>query len=347
MAHLTGNFTTEAPLSPRVREALASAFENGWGDPKKLSQASHMARQLSRAAREEIAAAWSVEPTALEVVGEPHLLPYLSLAGYLQPETTLVTSSVDVGKIRAIARATPRHLQLGTDQDGAIQLEPLPESSLISLQAVNGETGIEQDLRLWSEHSARVVLDATRSLPTGDLYRNWRAVTLDAQSWNGPSGLGFLILNNATQYRYPLPHIAPIRVPESFSLPLLIASAVALSETISESTRIFDLRNQLRSHLAAIPGIRVIGGDFDTRYLSIVAAEISGEEILRALLKRSLLVDAGSACSPEDLSPSHVIAALGYPVEGHLRFTIHPTHQSRDIEALIHTFTEELALLRR
>jgi cysteine desulfurase len=156
-----------------------------------------------------------------------------------------------------------------------------------------------------------------------------------------------MILNNPSRYRYPLPHIAPIRVPGSFSLPLLIASAVALTETISESTRIFDLRNQLRNHLAAIPGVTVIGGDFDTRYLSIVVTDISGEEVLRALLKRGLLVDAGSACSPEDLSPSHVIAALGCPVEGHLRFTIHPTHQSRDIEALIHTFTEELALLRR
>ncbi len=89
----------------------------------------------------------------------------------------------------------------------------------------------------------------------------------------------------------------------------------------------------------------VIGEDFDSRNLSIVVDGISGEEVLRAMLKREIAIDSGSACSPADLTPSHVIAAMGFATSGHLRFTIHPHHTAGDVANLLSVLAEELALL--
>lgn len=348
MAHLTAHFSSEAPLSPRVRQALTAAFEEGWADPKKLGQAASRARTLSQAALEEIASHWQLSPADVEVTGEPDLTHFLALSGFLKPDMTLVTSSIDQGKIRAIARSHgERSLTLETTQAGAIMATAVPENSLISLQHTNGETGIVQDLRQWRALAGSVVLDATHAIPSGEDFSTFAAVSMAAPSWNGPAGVGFIAINDAARFRYPLPHIAPIRVPGSYSLPLLIGSAIALSEMMEERSRCFDLRNQLRSHLAAMAEITVIGGDHDSRYISMIIEGISGEEMVRALLKRDLIVDSGSACSPEDLTPSHVIAAMGYPTEGHLRFTIHPHHTSQDIERLLNVFKEEFYLLNR
>ena len=346
MAHLTSNFTSEAPLSPRVREALAAAFEDGWADPKKLGHDSARATSLRQAALEEIASHWQLNPAALEITGEPELLHFLAISGFLRPESTLVTSSIDVGKIRAIARAHGKNqLLLEVDSNGQVPSTKPPAGSVISLQHTNGETGIVQNLRNWNGAESSIVLDATHAIPGEESLSDFAAVSLNSSSWNGPSGIGILAINDAPHFRYPLPHIAPIRVPGSYSLPLLIGSSIALTEMMEQRSHCFDLRNQLRNHLAAHPLVTVIGDDFDSRNLSIVVDGISGEEVLRAILKREIAIDSGSACSPVDLTPSHVIADMGFPTSGHMRFTIHTHQTAGDVANLLSVLAEELALL--
>ena len=84
----------------------------------------------------------------------------------------------------------------------------------------------------------------------------------------------------------------------------------------------------------------------DSRYLSIVVDEISSEEVLRSLLKQDLAIDAGSACSPEDLAPSHVISSMGFPTTGHLRFTLHPHHTEESLNRAVSILKEVLSSLR-
>ena len=338
MAHLTENFTFEGPLSPRVRQAISAAFEQGWADPKKLSQSSHRALDLRTSAIEEFASILKISPAAIEVVGEPNLLHHLALGGYLRPESHLRISAVDVGKIRAVARAyAGAQSIMMVSSVGEIDLpEELDNLDLLSLQAENGETGKRQDLEKWRNLQSRIALDATRTTPRPGLVDGFAVATFDALSWSGPSGLGFLVINDADSYRYPLAHIAPIRTPGSYSLPLLIGAVVALNEYREIEETLYSLRNQLLQHLKEIKGVSTIGSiDEKTRYLSFLIDQYSGEEVLRALLKSGVSVDAGSACSAEDLAPSHVIAALGLPTTGHLRATIHPETTAADIENLV------------
>ena len=348
VALLTDNFTFEAPLSDRVREAIAAAFDQGWADPKKLSQASHRALSLRTSAVEEFAAQLQVSPGVIEVTSEPQLLHHFSLPGFLTPESTLYTSTVDLGKIRAVARAhRGTSLPMEVAINGAIALpENLTSGDVVSLQVENGETGIHQNLEPWRSLPARVVLDATRSIPSVGLSDGFSAATFDAQSWNGPSSLGFLIINEDEIYRYPLAHIAPIRVPGSYSLPLLVGATIALHEYLEVKNQIEELRNFLAHQLRTVSGLTVIGSAEPSRYLSAIVDGFSGEEVLRALLQVGISIDSGSACSPEDLAPSHVIGALGLPTTGHLRFTIHPGMIQGDIEKLVTQVEKTLQSLR-
>lgn len=349
MAHLTDNFTFEGQLSPRVRQAISAALEQGWADPKKLSQASHRALELRTSAIEEFAAILNLSPAAIEIVGEPNLLHHHAIGGFLRPETHLRISAVDVGKIRAVARShSGRQSIMTVNSGGDIDIpEELDNGDLLSLQAENGETGKKQDLEKWRNLKSRIALDATRTTPRSGLVEGFAIASFDALSWSGPSGLGFLAINDAVSYRYPFAHIAPIRTPGSYSLPLLIGAVVALNEFREIEGTLSGLRNELLEHLQEIDGVRVIGSTDDkTRYLSFLVDQYSGEEVLRALLKTGISIDAGSACSAEDLAPSHVIAAMGLPTTGHLRATIHPGTNAADIENLITQLKSVLQNLR-
>jgi cysteine desulfurase len=131
-------------------------------------------------------------------------------------------------------------------------------------------------------------------------------------------------------------------------LPLLIGSAIALAEFKNEIETLISLREHLLGALSAIEDLTVLAPNSgaDSRYLSIIVEEVSSEEVLRSLLKENLAIDAGSACSPEDLTPSHVIASMGFPTTGHLRFTLHPNHSAIEIERAVTTLKKVLLELR-
>jgi cysteine desulfurase len=352
VAHLTKNFTSEAPLSPVVREAISAALEQGWADPKKQSQAASKAAIIRDSALAEIASHLGTTPDRLEVIGEPSLLHFFALMGFKREENLLYSSTIDLGKVRAIARhyGDPTR-EMGVDENGQYIIGNLrpAKKSVVAIQATNGETGANQELERWRGHAAHIVLDATRALPTANLIEGFAATTFEATSWGGPTGLGILAIGDAKSFRYPLPHIAPIRTPGSYSIPLLVGSAIALNEFITQNELLVELRERLSNALAAIEGVTVLAKSSGarSRNLSIVIDDFSSEEILRTLLQRDVAVDAGSACSPEDLTPSHVIASMGYPTTGHLRFTIHPGHNEGDIHEVAAVLKEVLQELRR
>lgn len=351
VAHLTGNFNSETPLSPAVREAISAALEQGWADPKKQSQAAGRAAILRESAKSEIASILGTTPEKIEVTGEPNLLHFLAILGFSRGELPLYTSTVDLGKIRAIARKySDETCEVGVDQNGHYILDSLklPKKSVISIQAANGETGVTQNLEPWRNHSSHIVLDATRALVGNQYIEGFAATTFEATSWNGPSGIGFLVIADEKSFKYPLPHIAPIRVPGSYSLPLLVGSAIAISEFAAAQESLIELRRELVNQLKVITGVEVLGVESgaNSRYVSIVVDGLSSEEVLRSLLKRDISIDAGSACSPEDLTPSHIIASMGYPTTGHLRFTVHPGQTREDISALTSTLANVIGELR-
>lgn len=343
MVQLTSNFTSEAPLTPRVQEAISIAIQDGWADPKKSSQAAARAAALRQGSLEELASHCGTQPQHLEIVGEPNLAYFLALSGYLTPQSQLVTSAVDLGKIRAVARAhAGEKFQLTVDRNGRYNnLSEIPsKASVIVLQSCNGETGVRQDLSRTDIDLAledqSIIIDASHDIPTAALLEGSTAAIFDSSAWNGPTGLGIIYIADAAKYRYSLPHIAPIRSPGSYSLPLLVGATVALSEFKESQEKIRQLRKYAVDVLSAISGLSIVAPESGSasRYLSFLVDHLSAEELLRALQPSGIEIDAGSACSPEDLTPSHVIAAMGLPTSGHMRITLHPESTKEELDYL-------------
>ena len=337
---VTGNFTAESPLAEVVRSALLAAFDQGWADPKKLSQSSARAAILHNQALENIAAHLQLPADSIEVLGEPALGHYLAIAGLLRDDLTFAYSATDKGKIRALARSHRGAIaELQVDEAGAINSAQIPPGSVLSLQLANGETGVVQDSQALAGLSQFVAIDATSSGARVHLPDHWDTALFDARSWHGPGGLAILAINNQSQYAYPLPRIAPIKSPGTDSLPLLIAASVALENFTPEDPA---MREFALAALAAIPGVRVVAPNAPaiTNVFSIIVAGFNGEHLVRELSARAIDVDSGSACSPADLQPSHVLAAMGYPTDGHLLITLKSGMTRDDIQGLAKALSE-------
>ena len=215
VVRVTGNFASEGPLHPAAREALLAAFDQGWADPKKLSQSSSKAAILRNHALENISTRLAIAVDSIEVLGEPSLGHFLSIAGLFHDSSPFAYSTIDKGKIRAIARSHQSEVtELTVDASGAIQgLSQLTDGCVLSLQLANGETGIIQNSAESIAGGVKIAIDATATGPRIPLPARWNTALFDAASWNGPSGLAIMAIRDRFTYSYPLPRIAPISSP--------------------------------------------------------------------------------------------------------------------------------------
>ena len=256
VVRVTRNFTSEGQLHPAARQALLAAFDQGWADPKKISQSSAKAAILRNQALENIADRLAIPVSSIEVIGEPALGHFLSISGLFRENSPFVYCATDKGKIRAIARSHSGEVsELSVDRGGGIQNHAkIAPGSVLSLQLANGETGVIQE-HPDIQTSIRVAVDATASGSRLPLPPHWNTALFDSLSWNGPAGLAIMAINNRSEFSYPLPHIAPISSPGSYSLPLLIASSIALENFKGEDPA---LRAFALSALTSLEGVEVV-----------------------------------------------------------------------------------------
>lgn len=347
MVHITANFLAESPLSPKAREALADALDQGWNDPGKIAHSAARARILSDQAVESLAHGLKVRPDELEVLGEPALGHFYAIGGLLRARDNLVHASIDRKEIFALARTHGKMIEIPVDISGRLEFKSLQKaakySGVFALQAANGETGVIQNVDDLVETAGnlRVSCDYSIAGTRADLPKRWDSAFFDARSWQGPQGIGLVAIRSRSAWQNPLPHIGALRTPQSASLPLLICAAVALEDWIEgesvEVARLRTLSTELREGLRTVDNVD-IAGDLNGSLPHITSLSflyVEGEELLRRLESVGYSVDSGSACTAEDLQPSHVLAAMGLLTHGNIRITLHHSTTSSQVVSLI------------
>ena len=352
MVRVTGNFTSQSPLHPAARALLTDAFGQGWADPAKIGDDSARTAILRNEAIESIAANLNLAPSEIEVLGEPRLGQHLAISGLLKNQHTLLHSAVDRRSVFAVGVAHEKSggktevLDVGSN--GRIcDLNQTNQKSVLALQGANIETGITQDVDSVIEliNPTYVALDYSAA-PNLTLPARWDSAIFDATSWQGPAGIGILAIRNSTAWKNPLPNLGIRRTPESSSLPLLLASAVALDEWLqaeeTESARIKELNKLIRESLSGADlGISFAGSPAESvgQTIALVAEGCVGEDLVRQLNEINFVLDSGSACTAAQMQPSHVLAALGMKSEGNLRITLHHGVTEAEVRALITAIT--------
>ena len=339
---VTGNFQSETALNPLAQEAMLSAIESGWADPKKIGQHPSKAAILRNGAIESLAHHLGLSPDQIEITGEVGLSYFLSVGGLLDENKNLYSGAGDRSGVIATVRSHkgPR-FEIPLSKDGRLNFSTttFAPNSVLAFQLGNGESGAINELPSDIPEDLLISVDSTATGARVKLPVRWDSACFDSRTWDGPAGLAIVAINSAARWNNPLPHISSVRrTYGTYSLPLLLASAVALENYRPSEEFTRELTARFRTDISqALPDVQ-IAGELEksmSHLTSLVIPGTNGEELLRELDRQGFAVDSGSACTAMNLQPSHVLAAMGLPTDGNIRIAIHTETTLEEVTGLV------------
>jgi len=356
-----------APVSQRTREALLAGLADGWADPARLSSESRRARALLDGSREALADALGTSadlihfaPSAVAGIERVVAGVWTARRGRDDVVVSAVERDATLHAASFAAQREPRSVRV--DALGHIDLEAFeaalndPGVALAAVQHANHELGTVQDLgavlALTKARGVPLVVDATSSIGHIAAPEAWDALVANPADWGGPSGLGVVALRPGTRWLPAWPE-GDDWAPGGVSVPLALAAAVALQERLEnaddEATRLAALVDRIRTRMAAVPGIDVVG-DPERRLPHVVTFSclyLEGEALLTRLDREGFAVGSGSACASGSLAPSRVLAAVGALTHGNVRVALHPAITSDDVDRFLDAATRAIDDLSR
>ncbi|WP_440270449.1 IscS subfamily cysteine desulfurase [Duodenibacillus massiliensis] len=373
------DYSATTPVDPRVAEKmipyLCEKFGNpasrshayGWEAEKAVEEArAEVARYINADPREIVWTSGATEADNLAIKGVAHF--------YKDKGKHLITVKTE----HKAVLDSMRHLEtegfevtyMDVEENGLLDLAKLeaairPDTTLVSVMAVNNEIGVIQDIAAIGEmcrrHGVLYHCDATQAVGKMDL--NTEKLKIDLMSLSGhkvygPKGIGALYVRRKPRVRIE-PQIhggGHERGMRSGTLPthqivgMGEAYRLARLEQAEEIKRIAALRDRLKAGIEKnIPEI-VINGDMEHRVCSNLNVSfnfIEGESLMMAV--KDLAVSSGSACTSASLEPSYVLKSLGRSDElahSSIRFTLGRFTTEEEIDFAVKLLTEKVAKLR-
>lgn len=322
-AYLDWNAT--APLRPEARAALSSALDL-LGNPSSVHGFGRRARKVVEDARESVAALVGAVPADVIFTAGGTEANNLALGGTGLPRRlVLATEHASVLDVEPEAGRVP------VTGDGLIDLPALDAmlaaggAALVSVQAVNNETGVIQPLdRVAAIVHARGGLlhsDAVQAagrLPLDMAAGDVDLLTLSAHKIGGPQGVGALVvrpgvplaplLRGGGQERRRRAGTENVAGIAGFG-----AAAAAARQGLADYAGIARLRDRIEAAAGGVPGTVVFGaGAPRVANTSCVALPgVPAESQLMALDLAGIAVSTGAACSSGTVRVSHVLTAMG------------------------------------
>lgn len=203
-----------------------------------------------------------------------------------------------------------------------------PDTLLVSVMAVNNETGVIQPITEISnelaDHPAFFHVDGAQAF--GKIFEPLQGSRVDLISISGhkiaaPKGVGALITRRRGYRRPPLAPIMfgggqerglrPGTLPVALIAGLGMASAIALRERSHRDQAVQVIRDELLAALSAL-GVE-FNGDIDRTVASTLNFSVPGVDGEAAIvaLKDLAAISNGSACTSHSYEPSHVLKAAG------------------------------------
>ena len=339
--YLDYNATT--PMCDAAREAMEPYFSKNFGNASSIHRAGRNARAAVDNARDKIAALLKAKPNEIVFTGggtESCNLAVLGLArcrmdggGHVICEKT---------EHHAVLHAV-EHLEkhegfevswLDTSNDGVVDLDQLaksirPETRLVSIMTANNETGVIQPIREISktcrEHGVLLHSDCVQAFGKIDLDVSLvDAASFAAHKFYGPKGIGFLFLRSGLSLQPVLfggSHENQRR-PGTENVPAIAGMAAAaelvLSNQQTEQDRQLKLRDKLWNLISQNVPDAKLNGESAPRLantLNVSLLGIDSEMLLIALDLKGVCASSGSACMVGSVSASHVLLAMGLPME--------------------------------
>jgi len=375
--YLTTSFGNASSLYSLGREAKV-AIDNSRQDVAKV---------LGASAQEIIFTGSGTESVNLAISGISHAYgstrastTELSRMSSPQSKNHIIVSKIEHKAVLESAKKLEKEgfkiTYLNVDSSGIVKLDELKKSLtkktiLVSIMYANNEIGTIQPIKEISEIIKNFRKDnilpafhtdacqAAGALPLNVKDLGVDLLTLNGSKIYGPKATGCLYVNK--NYR-----IEPLIVggnqemglragTENPALIVGFSEALKLAEKLrkTESRRLIDLRDYfIKNILKVIPHSRLNGSPQkrlpNNINLSLPGAE--GESLILMLDQYGIFASTGSACTSTDLTPSHVLIALGLEetlAHDSLRLTLGRKTTKNDLDYVLKILPKVVGNLRK
>jgi cysteine desulfurase len=341
MIYLDYNATT--PLCDPAREAMLPYLDRYFGNPSSVHAAGRETRAAIDNARDKLGAWLRVKPHELIFTGGGTESCNLAVLGLARRSSSQGGHIISAKTEHHAVLNTVEHLEkregfevtwLNVSRDGIIDVDQLadsirPETRLVSIMTANNETGMIQPMReisnICRERGVLLHSDMVQSFGKIDTDLSLvDAASFAAHKFYGPKGVGFLYLRSGLS-------IQPImfggaheneRRPGTENVAAIVGMAAAAEWAEQEHEKEQEREKKLRDELWArieqnVPDAKQNGANVPrlANTLNVSLLGIDSEMLLIALDLEGVCASSGSACMVGSVVASHVLLAMGLPME--------------------------------
>lgn len=372
------DYGATTPCDPRVVDAmipwLREHFGNaasrshawGWEAEEAIEKArTQVAELIGADPREIVWTSGATESDNLAIKGAAHF--YQGKGKHLITVKTEHKAVLDT--MRELERQGFEVTYLDVLENGLLDLDVFkaairPDTILVSVMAVNNETGVIQDLNAIGAacRDKGVIFHVDAAQATGKVPLDMANMPIDLMSLAshksyGPKGIGALYVRRKPRVRLEAQmhgggHERGMRsgtLPTHQIVGMGEAFRIAKEEMQQDYAHAQRLQQRLLDGLKDIEQV-FVNGDLEHRVphnLNISFNYVEGESLIMGI--KGLAVSSGSACTSASLEPSYVLRALGRSDElahSSLRMTIGRFTTEEEIDYAITTIRQNVAKLR-
>jgi cysteine desulfurase len=341
MIYLDYNATT--PLCDAAREAMLPYLGRYFGNPSSIHAAGREARAAIDNARDKLGALLRAKPGEIIFTGGATESCNLAVLGLARSSSSrgghIISNKAEHHAVLHPLEHLEQHegfevTWLNVSESGMVDLDQLadsirPDTRLVSIMTANNETGVIQPMseisQICRDRGVLLHSDMVQAFGKTDVDVSLVDVaSFAAHKFYGPKGTGFLCLRAGLA-------IQPImfggahenqRRPGTENVAGIAGMAAAaewiLHDRETEQERRAQLRDQLwRSIVDVFPDAQQ-NGDPTHRLANTLNASFIGvdsETMLMALDLEGICASSGSACMVGSVRASHVLLAMGLPME--------------------------------
>ena len=363
--HVYLDHNASTPIHPEVVAEMLPYFSEIFGNPSSIHAFGREARDGVDRARERVARFLRVSPQEIVFTSGGTESDNFAVKGIAaaRGKGHLITSKVEHHAVLRTCQALEAQgfdvAYVGVDAHGMVDPEDVrrairPDTIAISIMHANSEVGTIQPIaaigRIAREHGIPLHVDAVQTL--GKVPLDLDAFGIDVLSFSGhkiygPKGVAALWIRKGTRMvaiQHGGEHERRRRAGTE-NVPGIVglgkAVEVRVRDMHAEAERLTALRDRLIDGVSSrVPEVRLSG--HPTQRLpgtaSFLVRHVESESIVLGLDLRGVGVSAGSACTAGNIEPSHVLVAMGVPLDwamGAVRCSLGRSTTAEDIDYVI------------
>ena len=365
------------PVHPEVLAEMLPFFAEIYGNPSSIHAFGRDARDGVDQARERIARFLQVSPQEIVFTSGGTESDNLGVKGLASARGRghLITSSVEHHAVLRTCQVLEAQgfdvTYVGVDAHGMVDPDEVrhalrPDTIAISVMHANSEVGTLQPIgaigRLARERSIPFHVDAVQTF--GKIPLDVDALGIDVLSFSGhkiygPKGIAGLYIRKGTKMvsiQHGGEHERRRRAGTE-NLPGIVglgkAVEVRARDMHAEAERVGALRDRLWEGVRArLPEVRLSGHPTERLpgTASLLVRHVESESIVLGLDLKGIAVSAGSACTSGNVEPSHVLVAMGVPLDwamGAVRCSLGRSTTAEDVDYVIESVDTVVRRLRQ